>query len=311
MNIFVNILIIAGSIFGLWGGAVWVVESASRLAKKLGLSELVIGLTVVAISTSAPEFAVTVSAAIKGQSAISVGNVVGSNIFNLGFILGLVAIFSNMKTSKKLLYRDGSLLIATGIILLIFFYDHTLSFFEGVLLAGTLVIYVIYLIQHKEKGEIVEEIPTGEFKWLDIPKLIVGVGIIIISADYLVEAASQLARVFGVSEWMIGITIVAAGTSMPEFATSVVAISKGRHGISAGNLIGSDLFNLLGVLGTAAIIHPLHIHTNEYIGLILLAVSYVILLIMMRTGWKISRTEGIILILIAILRWSIDFIFYF
>jgi len=309
MEIFINTLIIAVSIFGLWGGAVWVVESASRLAKKLGLSELVIGLTVVAISTSAPEFAVTVSAALKGQSAISVGNVVGSNIFNLGFILGLVAIFSKLKINKRLLYRDGSLLMGTGIILLIFFYDHTLSYFEGILLAGTLIIYVVYLIQHKEKGDIVEEIPAGEFKWIDIPKLIIGVGLIIVSADYLVEAASELARVFGVSEWMIGITIVAAGTSMPEFATSVVAVSKGRHGISAGNLIGSDLFNLLGVLGTAAIIRPLHIQTNEYIGLILLAASYIVLLIMMRTGWKISRTEGILLILIALLRWSVDFIF--
>ncbi len=309
MEIFLNTLIIAGAILGLWGGAVWVVESASRLAKKLGLSELVIGLTVVAISTSAPEFAVTVSAAVKGQSAISVGNVVGSNIFNLGFILGLVAIFSKLRISKRLLYRDGSLLMGTGILLLIFFYDRTLSQFEGILLAATLIIYVVYLIKHKEKGEIVEEVPTGKFRWIDIPKLIIGVGIIIISADYLVEAAAALARHFGVSEWMIGITIVAAGTSMPEFATSVVAISKGRHGISAGNLIGSDLFNLLGVLGTAGIIHPLHIQTNEYTGLILLAVSYVILLIMMRTGWRISRKEGILLILIALLRWSIDFIF--
>ncbi len=309
MEIFLNTLIIAGAILGLWGGAVLVVESASRLAKKLGLSELVIGLTVVAISTSAPEFAVTVSAAVKGQSAISVGNVVGSNIFNLGFILGLVAIFSKLRISKRLLYRDGSLLMGTGILLLIFFYDRTLSQFEGILLAATLIIYVVYLIKHKEKGEIVEEVPTGKFRWIDIPKLIIGVGIIIISADYLVEAAAALARHFGVSEWMIGITIVAAGTSMPEFATSVVAISKGRHGISAGNLIGSDLFNLLGVLGTAGIIHPLHIQTNEYTGLILLAVSYVILLIMMRTGWRISRKEGILLILIALLRWSIDFIF--
>ncbi len=309
MEIFLNILIIAVTILGLWGGAVWVVDSASRLAKKLGLSELVIGLTVVAISTSAPEFAVTVSAAIKGQSSISVGNVVGSNIFNLGFILGLVAIFSKLTVSKRLLYRDGSLLLGTGILLLIFFYDRTLSLFEGILLASTLIIYVVYLIKHKEAGEIVEEVPAGEFKWIDVPKLIIGVGIIIVSADYLVEAASGLARFFGVSEWMIGITIVAAGTSMPEFATSVVAVSKGRHGISAGNLIGSDLFNLLGVLGTAAIIRPLHIQSNEYTGLILLAAFYIILLIMMRTGWRITRTEGIILILIALLRWSVDFIF--
>ena len=308
MDILLNILIIIATIFGL-GGAVWVVDSATHIAKKFGISQLVIGLTVVAIATSLPEFAVTVSAAIKGQAAISVGNVVGSNIFNLGIILGIVAIFGNVKISKILLSRDGSLLIITGLLLLLFFWDHTLSRIEGILLALTLLIYIITLIKQKTNIELDEEIPEGDFKAVDILKLILGVAVIIVSANYLVEAASDIARVFGVSEWTIGITIVAAGTSMPEFATSIVALIKGRNDISVGNLIGSDLFNLLGVLGTASIIRPLSLTANEYIGLILLAVSYVFLLIMMRTGWKISRFEGIVLILIALLRWSWEFIF--
>lgn len=309
MDILLNILIIIATIFGLWGGAVWVVDSATHIAKKFGISELVIGLTVVAIATSLPEFAVTVSAAIKGQAAISVGNVVGSNIFNLGIILGIVAIFGSVKISKILLSRDGSILIITGLLLLLFFWDHTLSRIEGILLALTLLIYIITLIKQKTNIELDEEIPEGDFKAVDILKLILGVAVIIVSANYLVEAASDIARTFGVSEWTIGITIVAAGTSMPEFATSIVALIKGRNDISVGNLIGSDLFNLLGVLGTASIIRPLSLTANEYIGLILLAVSYVILLIMMRTGWKISRFEGIVLILIALLRWSWEFIF--
>jgi cation:H+ antiporter len=292
----------------LWLGATWVVESASKIAREFGLSDLVIGLTVVAIATSAPEFAVTVSAAIKDQHSISVGNVVGSNIFNLGIILGFIALFSPIKISKTLLKRDGSLLLGTGIILLIFFWDLTLSMFEGILLFLTLSIYIITLIRQKEEID-EDEIPVGKFKFWDIPVFIIGVVVIIASANYLVESASNIARVFGVSEWIIGITIVAAGTSMPEFATSVVAVHKKRHGISAGNLIGSDLFNMLGVLGIASIIKPLSLASEEYISLIFLVITLIVILIMMRTGWKISKVEGLILILIALFRWGFD-IFY-
>ena len=307
MDILLHIFIIILTILGLWGGAVWVVDSATHIAKKLGVSELIIGLTVVAIATSLPEFAVTVSAALRGRSAISLGNVVGSNIFNLGFILGLVTLFGSIPISRKLLTRDGFLLLGIGILLLIFFWDHQLSLVEGLLLVATLIIYLIILYLQKESID--EEVPAGNFRWFDIPKLIVGVAVIILSANYLVDAATTIARHFHVSEWLIGITIVAAGTSMPEFATSMVALNKGRHGISIGNLIGSDIFNMLGVLGTASIMRPLQITFSEYFGLILLAISYLILLIMMRTGWKISKAEGILLLAIAVIRWSIDFIF--
>jgi cation:H+ antiporter len=302
-----NSIIIALSVVGLWVGAIWVVESASNIAKRLGLSELVIGLTVVAIATSAPEFAVTVSAALRGQTSISVGNVVGSNIFNLGFILGLVAIFSGIKTNKSLIVRDGFLLVFTAILLIFFFYDLNLSVIEGIILFSILAIYISTLIIKKEKIE--DGVPSGEFNWYDIPKLIIGIAAIITSANFLVDSATDLARVLGVSDWIIGITIVAGGTSVPELATSVVAVYKGKYGISAGNLIGSDLFNMLGVLGVSAILNPLQITQTEFTSLYLMLGSLIVLLFLMRGGWKISRRDGIVLILIAIFRWSFDFIF--
>ncbi len=303
MSNLINVTIIIGTVFALWGGAVWVVESASRIAKKFGLSQLVIGLTVVAIGTSAPEFAVSISAALAGKLSISVGNVVGSNIFNLGIILGLVAIMSSVKTNKTLVSRDGTLLIIAGILLVIFFYDLELSIFEGILLVLTLSIYMFVLFRSKKPIE--EEIPEGEFTWKDIPMIIIGIALIVTGAHFLVESSSEIARSFGISEWMIGITIVAAGTSIPEFATSVVAITKGKHGISIGNLIGSDLFNLLGVLGVASIIRPLTISQSDYYSIIILSVYLIFLLAMMRFRWEIGKVEGTILILIAIFRWWI------
>ncbi len=307
MSTTINLLIIILTIFGLWGGAHWVVESASKIAKKLGISELIIGLTVVAFATSAPEFAVTVSAAMAGKMAISVGNVVGSNIFNLGIILGIVAIFGTIKTNPTLLYRDGSLLVGTGLLLVLFFYDLILSPIEGIILVLILIGYVIFLI--RSKIDIDDEIPEGDFKWYDSLILIVGVSVIIASAHFLVSSASEIAREFGVSEWMIGITIVAAGTSVPELATSLVALIKGKYGLSIGNLIGSDLFNMLGVLGTASVIRSLTISQSDYYSLIILAAYLIFLFIFMRVGWKINKIEGAIILLIALFRWWVVSVF--
>ena len=301
-----NIIIIIATIAGLWYGATWVVGSASNFAKKIGMSDLVIGLTVVAIATSAPEFAVTVSANLSGKSSISVANVIGSDIFNLGFILGIVAIFGVIEISKQLFYRDGLFLLFTGILLFIFFLDYRLSLFEGIILAGLLIAYLVFLA--KLKRTLDEDIPYGEFRWYDVPKFLIGVGVIIFSAHYLVEASSEIAAALGVSDWLIGVTIVAAGTSAPELATSIAALVKGNHGMSIGNLIGSDLFNLLGVLGVAAILKPLTINQSELYNILILVGALLILLIMMRTKWKLSKTEGIILLLIALIRWSVDLI---
>lgn len=306
MNPFGDIVIIIASVVGLWWGAVWIVESAVRIAKRLGLSELIIGLTVVAIGTSAPEFAVTVGAALEGQGDISVGNVVGSNIFNLGFILGGVAVVRAICTTRTMVVRDGAMLIGTSLLLLLFLWDHQMSRLEGGILMMGLFLYIGYLIWKKEPIE--DNIPAGQFHWWDIPLLAAGIALVVGSGHFLVESAVHLARLFGISEWVIGVTIVAAGTSSPEFATSLIAVLRGRHGVSAGNLIGSDLFNLLGVLGLAAVIQPMRVEASA-VSSVLVLVGLVVLVVvfLMRTGWQISRWEGALLIAINAIRWILDF----
>ncbi len=297
--------LLIASIFSLWLGAVWVVDSASRISQRLGISELVIGLTVVAFGTSAPEFAVSITAAVRGQADISIGNVVGSNIFNLGFILGGVAIFKAIKTTPKLVYRDGIILIVTTFLLLIFLWDSKIERWEGMILLAALLSYLLLLFFKKETLD--EEVPHGAFRWFDIPLLILGLILIVGGGHFLVESASSLARSMGISEWVIAVTIVAAGTSTPELATSIVAVYKGKYGLSAGNLIGSDLFNLLGVLGLAATIRPMQIDPHSYIEIVLLSALVVTVVVMMRTGWRISRTEGAFLVVINLIRWITNF----
>jgi len=301
MLIFLNSLILMASITALWLGAVWVVEAAARIAGRLGISELVIGLTVVAFGTSAPEFAVTITAALKGQTAISVGNVVGSNIFNLGFILGGVALLKPVSTSRRLVMRDGLLLLFSSALLLFFLYDLHIGRNEGIFLFTILIAYIFILLIKKEPLD--EDIEIGEFHWFEIPRLLLGLAAIIAGGHFLVESASTIARHFGVSEWVIGVTIVAAGTSAPEFATSLVAVVRGKHGISAGNLIGSNVFNLLGVLGLAAILRPMDILAGAYTDIILLTAAAVVAVAFMRSGWKISRLEGGLLILLNLGLW--------
>ena len=302
-----NIVVILVCIVGLWYGAVMLVEAAARLARRFGMSDLIIGLTVVAIGTSAPEFAVTISAALNGQADISVGNVVGSNIFNLGFILGGVVAVKSIATNRKLVYRDGGMLIGTSLLLLFFLRDREMQRSEGFVLLALLVAYIGYLIYQREASE--EEIPEGEFNWLDIPRLIVGIVIIVLSGHFLVDAATEVAVALGVSEWVIAVTIVAAGTSAPEMATSMVAVLKGHAGISIGNLIGSDLFNLLGVLGVAAVLQtqPMLIDASGRSSMLLLCGMVTLVVVMMRTGWRLARWEGLLLVAINLARWIYDF----
>ncbi len=301
MELFINIAILTISTGALWLGAVWVVESAPRLAQKMGISDLVIGLTVIAFGTSAPEFAVTISAAIRHQADISVGNIVGSNIFNLGFILGGVALLQTIKTTKKLVYREGGLLLLVSIILLFFLSDYSIAMWEGIFLLVALAAYLSYLFIHKEPLE--EEFSHGPFRWYHALQLIGGLTLVVAGGHFLVDSATFLARKVGLSEWAIAVTIVAAGTSAPEFATSLVAAIKGRHGISAGNLIGSDLFNIMGVLGLAAILRPLHVAQDAPFEIFILVMLVLTVVIMMRTGWRVSRMEGLALIIINLIRW--------
>jgi len=173
--------------------------------------------------------------------------------------------------------------------------------------------YVTYVLstskeEDEDAREALSEVPTGEFRWLDIPMLIGGIVLIVTSGHFLVEAASEIARFFGLSEWVIGVTIVAAGTSAPELATSLIGVLRGRHGISIGNLIGSDLFNLMGVLGLAALIHPMTVASAAYGSVWVLAGLVIVVVVMMRTGWRLSRLEGGLLVVVNLVRWVGDFL---
>jgi len=305
MIIIKDIVILLVSIIVIGKGAVWLVDAAARVAKHFGISELVIGLTVVAFGTSAPEFGVTILAAIRGMGDISVGNIVGSNIFNLGFILGGTAIIHSLKTSRTVVFRDGIFLLFGGILLSVFLWDLTLSKIEGIVLFTLLIVYLLYLYVKKETIE-TEEPTHAMYRW-DPILLFVGIGLVIVGSHFLVESAVNIARFMGVSDWVIGATIIAAGTSAPEFATSLTAAMKSRYGMSVGNLIGSDIFNLFGVLGIAGIMRNLSVSHDAHINLIILSFMIAVVIIFMRTGWVVSRKEGIILVMIALLRWIYSF----
>ena len=310
-NLLIDCLLVIVSIIMLWKGADWLVDSAAEIAHSLKISDLVVGLTVVAFGTSAPEFAVTISAALTGQTDISIGNVIGSNIFNLGFILGGTAIIRPIATNSKIFNRDGFfLLISTALIFLLFFGvngwtpDDKYTKFEGALLFSLLIGYIGFLFIKKDPPEDVNPSKADLQSYI---YFFIGLVMIVSGGHLMVKHASNVAHAMGVSDWVIAVTIVAAGTSAPEFATSVSAAIKGRHGIAIGNLIGSDLFNLLGVLGLAGILNPTAISSDIFNSVFLLVLMVGITLLMIRTNWRIGRLEGTILVTINLIRWYFDF----
>ena len=309
--IILDCLIVVLSIVMLWKGADWLVDSAAEIAHTLNVSDLIIGLTVVAFGTSAPEFAVTISAAITGQSDISIGNVVGSNIFNLGFILGGTAIIRPIVTSQKLFNRDGLFLLSTTALIFILFFgingwtpDDSFTKVEGAILFSLLIGYIAFLFIKKDPPE---EVHPQNATWKSYAYLFAGLAIIVYGGHLMVKHASNVAHYMGISDWVIAVTIVAAGTSAPELATSITAALKGRHGIAIGNLIGSDLFNLLGVLGLAGMINPTQLSQDIYGSVFLLVLMVGLTLLMIRTNWSISRAEGAVLVGINLIRWYFDF----
>jgi cation:H+ antiporter len=304
-----NAVLVAVAVVGLAVSAGQFVAGAGGVARRLGLSGLLVGLTVVAFGTSAPEFAVTLDAALTEKSNISVGNVVGSNIFNLGFILGGVALIRALPVSTALVRRDGlSLIGATGLALVLLS-DLRLSQLEGVLLVVLLGAYLAVLVRtgsEQLKQSTVSD-ASGAW-WLDPLRAAAGLAGIVLSAHVLVSSAAALARFAGVSEWVIGVTIVAAGTSAPEFATSVAAARRGQAGLSAGNLVGSSIFNLLGVLGLAAIVRPLSVvgtavdTTLWLFGLTVVATAF------FWSNEVLSRLEGGALVVLSAANWVVDFL---
>ena len=306
MEILKDVTIVLVCVGVIAKGATWLVDSASKIAKRLGISELVIGLTILALGTSAPEFAVSILAALKGIGNIAIGNIVGSNIFNLGFILGGTAIIHSLKTSRILIVRDGFFLLFGTFILLFFLWDLTLTKFEGGVLFSLLILYLGYLYVKREPLETKQVM--GKMYWWDPLMLIGGLAMVLVGAHFMVESAINLARYMGVSEWVIGATVIAAGTSAPEFATSLAAALRSRYAMSVGNLIGSDIFNLFGVLGVAGILNNIPVSLDARMHLVFLSLMVALVLVFMRTGWVVSRKEGYILVMIGLVRWINSFI---
>lgn len=292
----------------LWFGANWIVNSASAIARTLNISELVIGLTIVAMGTSAPEFLVTGTAAFKGLEDISLSNVVGSNIFNLGFILGLMAMIKPIRTNPTLLWRDGGLLFGTTVLILSLALTGNLGRIAGFVLLGILVTYLVYLFFRGSPLVVEDDDVARKARWYDYPVLLAGFLAIALGGDFMVESASSIATSLGVSSWVIGVTIVAAGTSLPELVTCLAASFKGRNDMLLGNLIGSDFFNFAGVLGLTCVLRPLRVSEQALPGLMLLVGMVFLVLVLIRTGWRVRRWEGALLIAINLVRWGKDFI---
>jgi cation:H+ antiporter len=261
----VNLLFFFGGLAALVVGAEALVRGASKLALSLGLSSLVVGLTVVAFGTSAPEMAVSVGAALAGQNDIAVGNVVGSNIFNVLFILGVSALIVPLLVHTQVIRQEVPIMIGVTLLLCVLILDGGLSVFEGVLLFGLLLAYTSFVIRQSRRetqaarAEFDAEVqPAAPGAWdsrlgVQIGLIVVGLVLLVIGARGIVTAAVAFAQALGVSELVIGLTIVAAGTSLPEVATSVTAAIRKERDIAIGNVVGSNIFNILGVLGISAL----------------------------------------------------------
>lgn len=314
LPIWANSLIVLATFFAIAIGAKYLVDAAAGLAQRLGVSELVVGLTVVAFGTSAPEFGVTLVAAFEGRSSISVGNIVGSNIFNLGFILGSAALLRAIPTGSLLVWRDSLVLVGSTVVLyLLVGLDLYLSALDGALLVLLLGAYLVLVWRGRKVG-VEAFFPDGDevrgpspSPWRDAAFLVLGLLMVGAASHFLIGSASALARGFGVSEWAIAVTVVAAGTSVPELATTLAGVARGHMGLSAGNVIGSDIFNVLGVLGLAGLLHPMTLDPAARASLLALSAMVLVVFFMMRTGWRVSRVEGAALVCLAALRWFLDF----
>jgi cation:H+ antiporter len=290
----------------LWKGADFVIHSAARIARRHQISDLVIGMTVVALGTSAPEIVVTLVAAFKGQGDIALGNVVGSNVFNMGLILGATAVLGNCPTPRIMVRRDAPVLFLATIFLLVTVWDLALDRWQGLLMLVFFAGYLVYVFRRDEGPLEQLDVPSGTATFKDGPLLLFGLAAVVVGGELLVESASGLAESVGVPTWAIAVTIVAAGTSAPECATCIAAALHGRYTMAAGNLIGSDLFNILGVLGLAIFAQPMQVSPVARGSVVLMVAMVALVLFFMRSGFRLTRGEGFALILFALMRWGRD-----
>ncbi len=308
----VTLLLLFAGLLLLYLGGEALVRGATALAARLGMPPLLIGLTVVAFGTSSPELAVSIDASISGHADIAIGNVVGSNICNVALILGACALLRPLKVEARVIRLDIPIMIGCSAMLAILLSDGALSRSEGALLFGLLVAYVYFSIR-QARAEV--EPVRQEFRALVLGRrlsmlvaiALVGVGLVMLAGGggVFVDAAAELARRVGVSEAVVALTIVAAGTSMPELATSLVASARGQHDIAIGNVVGSNTFNVLGVLGLAAALSPLSGIAIQCADFVAMMVAAVLLLPLMYTQFRLVRWEGGLLLVsyIAYVSW--------
>lgn len=292
-----SFLALAGGLVLLLFAASALVRGAAALALRFGLSPLIVGLTVVAFGTSAPELVVSVQATLSGAGGIAVGNVVGSNIANVGLILALAVLVRPIATDPALLRRDLPMLVGATVLGTAFLLDGALSRLEaGVLLTGLVASLALSL--RSAKTQPATEAPADDLPdatgpiWRDALFVLGGLAGLVLGADLLVGGATTIAEALGVSDAVIGLTVVAIGTSLPELATSVVASGRDEGAIAAGNVVGSNLFNLLGILGVAGLVRPLEAPGLEIVDVAVMGAFTLALVPMMRTGLRIARLEA-------------------
>ncbi|MFW6354313.1 MAG: calcium/sodium antiporter [Verrucomicrobiota bacterium] len=303
-SVLVASLLLIISLALLWLGAEGLVRGSASLALRFGIPPLIVGLTVVAYGTSAPELLVSVRAAFEGQGDIALGNVVGSNIFNICVILGLAALIQPLRVQSRILRIDMPLLVGVSLVLVLLMLDGTVSRLDAALLAVGVLLYTLLNVRLARRepeavaAEFADTVPAQpRAVWLDLAFIAGGLILLAGGADTLVRSAITLARSFGLSEAVIGLTIIAAGTSMPELATSVVAALRRQADISIGNIVGSNLYNILGILGISGLIVPLQAPGLTHLDLALMLGTSVLLLPLMWTGFVLKRWEGALLLL--------------
>ena len=293
MNIIMQALFLAFGFVLLVKGSDWFVDGASGIAARLRIPQLVIGLTIVAMGTSAPEAAVSISAALKDSADITIGNIVGSNILNILIILGLASVIVPIAVAKSTIRVDIPFMLAISGLLLALGWDGTITLVDGLIMLVLFAAYLGYMLYMAKKGGEEGEAIKDLKLWQALLYTIIGLALIVWGADVAVDAATELARIFGLSERFIGLTVVALGTSLPELFTSVTAARKGNADIAIGNIVGSNIFNILFVVGLSAMIVPVPFTPNFRIDTMVAIASGVMLLLCSLRQKKLVRWHGI------------------
>ena len=286
----------------LFGGGDLLITGSIRIARHFKISPFVIGATIIGFGTSAPELAVSIIASLQDSSEVALGNAIGSNIANICLVLGVTSLFGTMAVSKSTFRTETPPLIIATIIMVFFAWDHEVRLLEGGCLLFLMACYLWLAFWKKEEIEFGE--PEEEIRFfansgmkVQIGLVLVGLVILVLGANWLVGGAVGIARAYGISEWIIGITIVAVGTSLPEIISSLIASRRGHHEMSFGNIFGSNIFNICLVIGSASIINPLYIREPIYSDLLAVTLLTFLLILFIRHKLELNPTHGIILLI--------------